>query len=97
MPVFIFLGWVVGLLLGAIAAVSALLALGIAVAGALSPLRAILAPLIAALGGLAVAVVVVFVVLCFLVAYLIATASIAPLLPAGATFPWRRLSPRRCP
>jgi hypothetical protein len=87
MPVFIFLGWVVGLLLGAIAAVSALLALGIAVAGALSPLGAILAPLIAALGGLAIAVVVVFVVLCFLVAYLIATASIAPLLPAGATFP----------
>ena len=87
MLVFILLGWIVGLVLGAIAAVMALLALGVAMPALLNALGTALAPVVAALGPLALAAVVVFVVLCFVAAYQIATVSIAPLLPAGATFP----------
>ncbi|MBL6615488.1 MAG: hypothetical protein ISP49_05190 [Reyranella sp.] len=87
MPVFILLGWLVGLVLGALATVTALLSLGFALQGVLGALGGVLAPMVAALGSLALAVAILFLVMGFLVAYLIATRSIAPLLPAGATFP----------
>lgn len=93
MPAFILLGWIIGLVLGAIAGVAAFLALGLGVPGPLGALGAVLAPVIALLPPwIAVALAAVFLVVCFLVAYLIATASIAPLLPVAAgvatiTFP----------
>ena len=88
MPVFILLGWLVGLVLGGVAIAILFLALGLSLPFALSGLAGILTPLIATLAGwVAVLLALLFLVLCFLLAYFIATASIAPLLPAATGLP----------
>lgn len=82
MPAFIFLGWIVGLLLGAIVVLLPFLALGLAVPAFLSPFSTVLASAVALLAPwVAVAIAVVLLVISYVAAYLIATASIAPLLP----------------
>jgi hypothetical protein len=85
---FIFLGWVIGLALGALGVTALLLAVGVAVPAFLTAFAVALASLIAALAPwLAVALAVLFLLACFLMAYGIATASIAPLLPAATGLP----------
>jgi hypothetical protein len=84
----IFLGWIVGLAVGILAVTALLLALGATVPFFLSALAGALTPFIAALAPwLAVALAMLFFVASFLIAYLIATASIAPLLPAATGLP----------
>jgi hypothetical protein len=93
MAAFIFLGWIVGLMVGAVAVVVLLLALGAAVPGILGAFASVLTPFVGALAPwVAVAFAALLFVAGYLVAYMIATASIAPLLPAATglvtvTFP----------
>jgi len=92
MPVLIFLGWIIGLVIGAVAVTVAFLALRFPVPAFLGALAGVLAPVIALLPPwAAVALAMFFLVASFWVAYLVATASIAPLLPAAtglATMPF---------
>ena len=82
MPAFIFLGWIVGVLVGVVVVLLPLIALGLAVPAFLAPFSAVLATIVALLAPwVAVAIAVVLLVASFVAAYLIATASIAPLLP----------------
>lgn len=82
MPVFIFLGWIVGIVLGVIALLLPLMALGFAVPAFLTTLSTVLAPVVALLSPwLAVVIAALFLIVSFIAAYLIATASVAPLLP----------------
>lgn len=82
MPVFIFLGWIVGIVVGVVAVLLPLIALGFAVPAFLATFSAALAPIVALLAPwVAVAIAVLLLIASFIAAYLIATASIAPLLP----------------
>src|SRR5712671_3359211 len=93
MPLFILLGWTIGLVVGAVALAIMFLALGFAVPAFLGVLAGVLAPALALLAPwVAAALAMLFLIASFLIAYLIATASIAPLLPAATglatiTFP----------
>jgi hypothetical protein len=85
MAAFIFLGWLVGLALGGIAAAMGLMSLGITPPIVLSPLVPFLAPLLSTVSVL-VGVLLSFLVLivAYTIGYAIATAGVATLLP-GAT------------
>lgn len=84
----IFFGWIIGLAIGAIGITILLIALGASLPILVSGLAGILAPFIATLPAwLALALAVLILVAGFLVAYRIATASIAPLLPAATGSP----------
>jgi hypothetical protein len=84
----IFLGWIIGLAVGTVAMTALLVALGVALPIFLNALGSILTPFIAALPPwVAVALATLFLVASFLIVYLIATASIAPLLPAATGLP----------
>lgn len=97
MPPFILLGWMVGLVLGGIGFAVMLVLLGTAVPAFLTVIVAFLGPLIGLLPPwftpwLVIALAMLFQILCFLLAYTLATRSIAPLLPAATglttiTFP----------
>lgn len=83
MPVFIFIGWIAGLLIGVAATLFSFIAFGLSAPPFLGALASLLTPIVASLAPLvAVAIAVFFVVASFLIAYLIATAAIAPLLSA---------------
>ena len=84
----IFLGWIIGLMIGTVAVTAVLLASGAVVPAFLIALAGVLTPFVAAVGPLiVVALMMLFLVASFLIAYLIATASIAPLLPAATGLP----------
>jgi hypothetical protein len=86
MPVFIFLGWIIGLVVGTVAVAVAFLALGFPVPAFLGALSGVLGPFIALLPPwVAVALAMFFLVASTLIAYFAATASIAPLLPAATS------------
>lgn len=82
MPIFIFLGWLVGLALGGIATALALLSLGLTMPAALTPFASILAPIMTTLSQLLALVLSILVLIfAYALGYGIATVSIAPLLP----------------
>ncbi|MCE9601492.1 MAG: hypothetical protein K8S21_04660 [Gemmatimonadetes bacterium] len=88
MPVFILLGWLVGLLVGSVAMVLFFIALGFGlpvfvtvIATLLGPLAALLSPV------LVVVLAAVVLIVATIIAYAIATAGVAPSLPTGTTFP----------
>ena len=99
MPIFIFLGWLVGLALGGFATAMALMSFGLMLPGILTPFASILAPLMSTLSLLVAFLLSLFVLIFgYVLGYGIATASIAPLLP-GVTglvapiFPLATLAP----
>lgn len=82
MPVFILLGWLVGLALGAIATAMALLTFGLTLPAILVPFGSLLAPLFTTISLLLGFVLsLLFLVISYSIGYAIVTASIAPLLP----------------
>lgn len=82
MPVFILLGWLVGLALGGLATAMALLSFGLTLPAALASFAAILAPFMSTLSVLMGFVLSILVlIVAYMLGYGIATASIAPLLP----------------
>ena len=82
MPIFILLGWLVGLVLGGFATAMALLSLGLTIPAALIPFASLLAPLFSAISVLLGFVLsLLALVLAYSFGYAIVTASIAPLLP----------------
>jgi hypothetical protein len=88
MAAFIFLGWLLGLILGTLAAALLLLCAGVALPFSLTGLAGLLLPLITAVGpATALVLAAVFMILCFLAGYFIATAGIAPLLPGATGLP----------
>lgn len=98
-PIFILLGWLVGLALGGLATALALLSLGFTLPAGLTPFASILAPLISTLSQLlGILLSLLALILAYALGYGIATTSIAPLLP-GVTglmapiFPLAALAP----
>lgn len=88
MPAFIFLGWLVGLLLGSVAMALFFVALGVTIPFALTTLAALIGPLAGLLAPvLAVVLAAVLLIVFTILAYMIATAGVAPSVPAGTTFP----------
>ena len=88
MPVFILLGWLVGLLLGSVATALFFAGLGITVPAAIAVLVSLVGPLAALLAPvLAVVLAGLLLILFTIFAYMIATAGIAGSVPAGITFP----------
>jgi hypothetical protein len=82
MPIFILLGWLVGLALGGLAAAMALLSFGLTLPAVLASFASILAPLMSTVSlliGFLLSLLVL--ILAYMLGYGIATASIAPLLP----------------
>jgi hypothetical protein len=85
---FIFLGWLAGLAAGAVAIVLLLLTSGAVVPAFLGALAGALGPLVAALpAAVALALALFLLVAIFLAGYAVATAAIAPLLPAATGLP----------
>lgn len=82
MPIFILLGWLVGLALGGITTAMALLSFGLPLPAILAPFGSLLAPLFATISLLLGFVLsLLFLVISYSIGYAIVTASIAPLLP----------------
>lgn len=80
----IVLGWIIGVLIGVVPALSVVLALALPIPTALATLIAALPIAVASIG---FGAAVLFIVLAYITAYTIGTLSIAPGLPAGTTFP----------
>src|SRR5687768_11911030 len=104
MPIFIFIGWLVGVMLGAVLGIFMLLGLGLGVPAFLSSLAGLAPPL----GPTALVLLgLVIAVLAYLAGYAIATGAIAPLLPgltggpvvfpATASFPTPTAAPVTVP
>src|ERR1700730_2275696 len=99
MPIFILLGWLVGLALGGLAAAMALLSFGLTLPAVLASFASILAPLMSTVSlliGFLLSLLVL--ILAYMLGYGIATASIAPLLPgltrvAAPIFPLAAAAP----
>jgi hypothetical protein len=88
MPAFILLGWLVGLLVGSIATVLLFIALGLGLPVLLTVAATLIGPLAALLSPLLVVVLAaLLLIVATIIAYAIATAGVAPALPAGTTFP----------
>jgi hypothetical protein len=88
MPIFILLGWLIGLALGAIATAMLLLSFGLTLPAVLTPFASQLAPLFTTISLLlGVVLSLLFLVFSYSIGYAIVTASIAPLLPGLTGIP----------
>ena len=88
MPIFILLGWLVGLALGAIATAMGLLSFGFTLPAILTPFASFLTPLFTTISTLLGFVLsLLFLILSYVFGYFIVTRSIAPLLPGLTGLP----------